>query len=91
MGCLIVILIPISILCILIIPRTNTRNADAVISHDYSAITYNDEIYVPVKAEALPQEVAKEFYYNWGDKEKLKQQSDGRITSWTNFLQTNFI
>lgn len=71
-GCLIVALIPILILCILIIPQTNTRNADAVISRDYSIITYNDEIYVPIDVDALPKEVAKEFYFNWADKEKVE-------------------
>ena len=53
----IVILILILLICALIIPRSNTRNAEVVISSDYSNITYKDEIYVPIQSEELPFEV----------------------------------
>ena len=55
--CLLVVLIPILILCILIIPRTNTRNVEAVISSDYSTIIYKENVYVPIQLEKLPSEV----------------------------------
>ena len=58
-GCLIVILIPILILCILVIPRTNTRSADAVISSDYSTIIYCKNVYVPIQQEQLPFDISE--------------------------------
>ena len=57
--CLLVVLIPILILCILIIPQTNTKNADVVISSDYSTITYRGNVYVPIKPEQLPFDIAE--------------------------------
>ena len=45
------------ILCILIIPQTNTRNADVVISSDYSTITYRGNVYVPIQPEQLPFDI----------------------------------
>ena len=55
--CLLVVLIPILILCILTIPQTNTRNADVVISFDYSTITYRGNVYVPIQPEQLPFDI----------------------------------
>lgn len=49
----------ILILCILIIPQTNTKNADVVISSDYSTITYRGNVYVPIKPEQLPFDIAE--------------------------------
>ena len=54
---LLVVLIPILLLCILIIPQTNTRNADVVISSDYSTITYRGNVYVPIQPEQLPFDI----------------------------------
>ena len=50
--CLLVVLIPI-----LIIPQTNTRNADVVISSNYSTITYRGNVYVPIQPEQLPFDI----------------------------------
>ena len=56
-GCLIVILI----LCILVIPQTNTRNVEAVISSNYSTIIYKENVYVPIQLEKLPSEVKEDL------------------------------
>lgn len=56
-GCGIVILIFTLLICALVIPRSNTRNAAVVISSDYSTISYKSEIYIPIQPEELPIEV----------------------------------
>ena len=47
----------ILIICALIIPRANIETAKAVISEDYSEITYNGNKYVPVEQKYLPLEI----------------------------------
>ena len=54
---LLVVLIAILILSILIIPQTDTRNADVVISSDYSTITYRGNVYVPIQPEQIPFDI----------------------------------
>ena len=66
-GCLLAILIPILFISILIVPRSNTRNAEAVISSDYSTITYKNKLYVPIEFGDLPATVAKSFLNCSGD------------------------
>jgi len=56
---LMVIMLPVLLVCALIIPQSNTRNAVAVISSDYSTIAYNEETYVPVQLDELPPEVVR--------------------------------
>ena len=50
-------LIGILLLAVIIIPRTDTENAKAVISSDYSTIIYKYNIYVPMSADYLPFDV----------------------------------
>lgn len=47
----------ILLICALVIPRSNVKNADVVISDDYSTITYNDNLYVPIQFEKFPVEI----------------------------------
>ncbi len=47
----------ILLICALVIPRSNVKNADVVISDDYSTITYNDNVYVPIQFEKFPVEI----------------------------------
>ena len=70
-GCLLAILIPILFISILIVPRSNTRNAEAVISSDYSTITYKNKLYVPIEFGDLPATVAKSFL-NWSGDDTIK-------------------
>ena len=39
---------------VLILPKSNIKNAEVVISKDYSTITYDGNIYVPIQKELLP-------------------------------------
>ena len=70
-GCFLAILIPILLISILIVPRSNTRNAEAVISSDYSTITYKNKLYVPIEFGDLPATVAKSFL-NWNGDDTIK-------------------
>ncbi|WP_461246254.1 hypothetical protein [Treponema sp. R6D11] len=45
----------IVLLCVIKMP---TLNAKAIISNDYSKIYYNDEIYIQIKKELLPENVS---------------------------------
>ncbi len=47
------------LICALVIPRSNTKNAIAVISSDYSTITYKGNVYIPIQIEMLPLEVKR--------------------------------
>ncbi|MBQ4629794.1 MAG: hypothetical protein IJB70_02260 [Clostridia bacterium] len=58
-NALMINILPILLVCALIIPRTDTKNAASVISSDYSTITYNNETYVPVQLTELPPEVVR--------------------------------
>lgn len=60
-GFWILLFIPILILCAIIFPRSNTKKANAVISSDYSTITYKNKVYVPINLGDLPAEVARDF------------------------------
>jgi len=53
----IVALLLILIASVFVIPRSNIKNATAVISSDYSTITYEGNVYVPIQLEKLPPEV----------------------------------
>lgn len=55
--CGIAVLAAAILLCIIIIPRSNTDSAGAVVSSDYSSITYKGNVYVPIQLEKLPLEV----------------------------------
>lgn len=89
-GCLLAILIPILLTSILIIPRSNTRNAEAVISSDYSIITYKNIIYVPVEFGDLPADVAKSFL-NWRGEETIKATVEKENYFLDKFFLTNQI
>ncbi len=52
-----VILILILLVSAIIIPQSNTKKANAVISSDYSTITYKGNVYVPIQLEKLPLKV----------------------------------
>lgn len=53
----IVALLFMLIACVFIIPRSNIKSASVVISSDYSTITYEENVYVPLQLEKLPLEV----------------------------------
>lgn len=52
-----VIVIFILLVSAILIPRSNTKNANAVISSDYSSIEYKGNVYVPIQLEKIPLEV----------------------------------
>ena len=70
-GLLMPILILIIFLCVLIIPRSDIKNAKAVISSDYSSISYDGKTYVPIDVNDLPAEVKNEFN-NWNGEDAIK-------------------
>ena len=57
--CSTIALLFVVLICALVIPRSNTKNAIAVISSDYSTITYKGNVYIPIQTEMLPLEVKR--------------------------------
>lgn len=62
----IAILMFVLFICAIIIPRSDTKNAKVVISSDYSTITYEGKVYVPIELEKLPFEVKNGFFMSRG-------------------------
>ena len=71
----------------LTLPRSNTNSADAVIASDYSTVTYNKKVYVPIGKEMLPSELDGME----GDTDMIKATVEGENYFLDKYFLTNLI
>jgi len=78
----------IIVVCLLalILPKSNIENAAVIIAEDYSTITYNGNIYVPIQRGLLPSGL--DFHNN---KEWIKATVEGQNYFLDKFFLTNYI
>jgi len=59
------IILVIVVLFVAIFAKSNVKNAEAVIAKDYSTITYEGEVYVPVQRDFLPEQLKFSDNNDW--------------------------
>lgn len=87
----IVALLMILVVGVLIIPRTDINNATVVISSDYSTITYEGNLYVPIQFEKIPLEVKETWMTDAAANAKIKATVEGENYFLDKYFFTNYI
>lgn len=88
--CSTIALLFVVLICALVIPRSNTKNAIAVISSDYSTITYKGNVYIPIQTEMLPLEVKRSIDMTT-DNDMIKATVENENYFLDKYFFTNYI
>ena len=88
--CSTIALLFVVLICALVIPRSNTKNAIAVISSDYSTITYKGNVYIPIQTEMLPLEVKRSIDVTT-DNDMIKATVENENYFLDKYFFTNYI